>query len=201
MPSKLTLTLRDVTFALAAILLTVLTVGTARANVQAPNLLPAKDVVVVYPASATSKEPIALNFNPPTLETQPPIDVETPLGQVRAVINSLNEIADKQTEILEQINALNLRIDSLYASDGLDAQADDDPTSIPSFDTKDPNERRHAPAMPQIINDSNPWRPIALFVTTLALLVIMNRLAKRLDDALATAKKARRAKFNAQPLE
>lgn len=74
---------------------------------------PAPDEIrVVYPASATSTEPIVFeprDVVPPRSESRDSpfgSDVETPIGQVRAVLATLDEVRRSQAELAAQLAAL-----------------------------------------------------------------------------------------------
>ncbi len=70
------------------------------------------EVRLVYPASATSTEPIVYeprSVVPPRTESRDApfgADVETPIGQVRAVLATLDELRRSQTALEAKLNAL-----------------------------------------------------------------------------------------------
>lgn len=70
------------------------------------------EVRLVYPASATSKEPIVCDprdaARPKTESRETPFgqDVETPIGQVRAVLETLEELRRTQRVLIEKLDAL-----------------------------------------------------------------------------------------------
>lgn len=72
---------------------------------------PASEIRVVYPASATSCEPIladgvkGLSAKPPVKENGR-LEIETPLGQIREVRDTLDAIRQTQTELARGIETL-----------------------------------------------------------------------------------------------
>ncbi|MBQ2040310.1 MAG: hypothetical protein II486_12775, partial [Thermoguttaceae bacterium] len=72
---------------------------------------PASEIRVVYPASATSCEPIladgvkGLSAKPPVKENGR-LEIETPLGQIREVRDTLAAIRQTQTELARGIETL-----------------------------------------------------------------------------------------------
>lgn len=93
------------------------------------------EVRLVYPASATSKEPIVCDprdaARPKTESRETPFgqDVETPIGQVRAVLETLEELRRTQRVLVEKLDALNVRLDAILAA----AQAVSPPPAPPGW--------------------------------------------------------------------
>ena len=80
---------------------------------------PASEIRVVYPASATSREPMLADGRNPfvdgggkNLTAKPPVkengrlEIETPLGQIREVRETLDAIRHTQTELAQGIETL-----------------------------------------------------------------------------------------------
>ena len=93
----------------------------------------AQETIVVYPASATSKTPETVAAIPPAVQPVPETgdyDPETPLGQVRAVLETLRRLRDGQQDcaktlagIVERLEAsISTRADELRAA--LDANTE-----------------------------------------------------------------------------
>ena len=66
------------------------------------------DVTVVYPASATSRTPIAIDARGkavPPVDEKEEIDVETPLGKIECIADAIDSIENAQKETASKIEA------------------------------------------------------------------------------------------------
>ena len=89
----------------------------ASVDVDAANA--AKETIVVYPASATFRTPETVAAIPPAVQPVPETgdyDPETPLGQVRAVLETLRRLRDGQQDCAKTLTATVERLEASIAA-------------------------------------------------------------------------------------
>lgn len=156
---------------------------------------PASEIRVVYPASATSCEPIladgvkGLSAKPPVKENGR-LEIETPLGQIREVRDTLAAIRQTQTELARGIETLVSRAPAPDRADEIlaaierasSARAEQEPQAQPPAPTLSadpipaprPSEPRAAARI-----DAGTWRAVfAALAVWLALAVLVKCAAK-----------------------
>ena len=139
-----------------------------------------RDALVVYPASATSKSPETVAALPPAIRPVP----ETPLGQVRTIVETLRRLREGQQEGTQSLSS---RVERLEAStstklDELRAALDANTSRLATLETavaQGPSRAR-TPAPRATEPSPRPsfafWRAMAL---ALAALLLWDRVRRR----------------------
>lgn len=172
---------------------------------------PASEIRVVYPASATSREPMLadgrnlfVDGGGKNLTAKPPVkengrlEIETPLGQIREVRETLDAIRQTQTELAQGIETLVSRppardradeilaaIERASAARAAQEAQPSAPEPIPTPEPAPPLSSEPVPA-PQPSEprapariDAGTWRAVfAALAVWLALTVLVKLLAK-----------------------
>ncbi len=146
-----------------------------------------RDALVVYPASATSKSPETVAALPPAIRPVPETgdyDPETPLGQVRTIVETLRRLREGQQEGTQSLSS---RVERLEAStstklDELRAALDANTSRLATLETavaQGPSRAR-TPAPRATEPSPRPsfafWRAMAL---ALAALLLWDRVRRR----------------------
>lgn len=172
---------------------------------------PASEIRVVYPASATSREPMLADGRNPfvdgggkNLTAKPPVkengrlEIETPLGQIREVRETLDAIRQTQTELAQGIETLvsrppaRDRADEILAAieraSAARAAQEAQPSASEPIPTPEPAPTLSADPIPapqpsepgaQTRIDAGTWRAVfAALAVWLALTVLVKLLAK-----------------------
>lgn len=172
---------------------------------------PASEIRVVYPASATSREPMLADGRNPfvdgggkNLTAKPPVkengrlEIETPLGQIREVRETLDAIRQTQTELAQGIETLvsrppaRDRADEILAAieraSAARAAQEAQPSASDPIPTPEPAPTLSPEPIPapqpsepraQTRIDAGTWRAVfAALAVWLALTVLVKLLAK-----------------------
>lgn len=172
---------------------------------------PASEIRVVYPASATSREPMLADGRNPfvdgggkNLAAKPPVkengrlEIETPLGQIREVRETLDAIRQTQTELAQGIETLvsrppaRDRADEILAAieraSAARAAQEAQPSASEPIPTPEPAPTLSPEPVPapqpsepraQTRIDAGTWRAVfAALAVWLALTVLVKLLAK-----------------------